>query len=53
MQGFQNVSVGWSGKHEMWIASPTCDVEKTRLSNWNEVTVHCEVPANGEARNDE
>jgi hypothetical protein len=43
MEGFQQVSVAWSGKHEMSIAAPSCDAEKTRLSNWNEVTVHCEV----------
>lgn len=43
MEGFQKVSVAWSGKHEMSITAPTCDAEKTRLSNWNEVTVHCEV----------
>jgi hypothetical protein len=50
LQGFQNVSVAWSGKHEMSIAAPTCDAEKTRLSNWNEVNVHCEVLAKSGAR---
>ena len=43
MEGVQSLSVAWSGKHEMSIAAPSCDAEKTRLTNWNEVIVHCEV----------
>jgi hypothetical protein len=45
IEGFQQVNVAWQGKHQLQVSAPTCDGGKTRMWNWNDVTVQCEVLA--------